>query len=159
MVADCDRFLTQLDRLGASLSHGDTYPTNLLLRPLAGGGHETVALDWALMGVEPLGTDLGQLTFGAQNALPQTGRDDVVDALFESYLDGLRDAGARIDPRFTRFGFLASAAFRVGLFQLIMLNFQIAANAAVEAGMVEPLTEEPFEVLMARQAYALVDLL
>jgi hypothetical protein len=156
IVADSDRLLTRLDHLGLSLSHGDTYPTNLLLRSLSGGGYETVALDWALMGVEPLGTDLGQLTFGAQNALPETPRDHVADSLFESYLDGLRDAGCRIDPQLARFGFLASAALRVGLFQLVLLSFQIAALPASATETAEPIADEPFEVGMAHRAWELL---
>jgi hypothetical protein len=158
MVFDCERFLARLDQLGLTLSHGDTYPTNFMLRLLPDGGQETVALDWALVGLEPPGTDLGQLTFGAQNDLAGVRPDDVTDSLFESYLDGLRDAGCRLDPRLARFGFFASAAFRIGLFQLIMLSFQLAGSAATAEGETPaPLASEPFEVIMARRAYELLD--
>lgn len=160
MVADCDLFLSRLDRSGLMLSHGDTYPTNLLLRSRPDGGQETVALDWALLGLEPPGADLGQLTFGAQNDLTDTRPDDVTEALFESYLDGLRDSGCRIDPKLARFGFVASAAFRVGLFQLIMLGFQMQGSPqAVEAETHGPPAPDPFEVIMARRAYELLETL
>ncbi len=69
MLSERDRFFARLDALPLALSHGDTYPTNLVSRRTPGGEEETVALDWALVGVEPLGTDLGQLTLGAQNNL------------------------------------------------------------------------------------------
>jgi hypothetical protein len=157
MLTDCDRFLTRLDHLGLMLSHGDTYPTNLMMRGLPDGGEETVALDWALLGLEPPGTDLGQLTFGAQNDLAEERPDIIADSLFESYLDGLRDAGCRIDPKLARFGFMASAALRIGLFQLILLSFQLAAGAEVaEDAMAAPLAPDPFETVMARRAYELL---
>ncbi len=158
MLGDRDLFLNRLDRLGLTLSHGDTYPTNLLLRSRPNGGQETVALDWALLGLEPPGTDLGQLTFGAQNNLADARPDDVTDALFESYLDGLRDSGCRIDPKLARFGFVASAAFRVGLFQLIMLSFQIQGGTETDEGETDASpAPDPFEVIMARRAYELLE--
>lgn len=158
MLADRALFLARLDQLGLMLSHGDTYPTNLMVRRRSDGGQETVALDWALLGLEPPGTDLGQLTFGAHNDLPAARPDDVTDSLFESYLDGLRDSGSSIDPKLARFGFVASAAFRVGLFQLIMLSFQLAGGAATATGDAAE-QPDPFEVIMARQACELIDTL
>ena len=70
------------------------------------GEHEqTVALDWALVGVETIGDDLGQLVYGVQMNLKEATSADIDNALFESYLDGLQDIGCRLDPRWVRFGY------------------------------------------------------
>jgi hypothetical protein len=84
----------------------------------------------------------------------------VIESLFEAYLDGLRDAGCKIDPMLARFGFVASAAFRIGLFQLVMLSFQISDDlSAVADGAIPAPGPDPFEVSMAEQAYGLLELL
>ncbi len=158
MLAARDRFLARLDTLPLALSHGDTYPTNLVSRLGPGGEEETVALDWALVGLEPLGSDLGQLTLGAQSSLTASPPEQVADRLFQSYVDGLRDSGCRVDAQQVRFGFAAGAALRIGLFRLVMSNLEIARGgaSAVSQGADAPMPD-PFEAVMAREAWALLD--
>ena len=67
LVLQNERFLGKLDLLPITLSHGDTYPTNFMSRIDREGKEQTVALDWALLGLQPLGDDLGQFVFGALN--------------------------------------------------------------------------------------------
>jgi hypothetical protein len=157
MLVDSQRFQAGLEQLPRTLCHGDTYPTNFKSRSLGCGQEQTVALDWALLHVAPLGDDLGQFVLGAQRSLPDVRQEDVTEALFASYLDGLRDSGCRVDPQQVRFGFVTSAAFRVGLFQLFLLGDDIAHEGPVAA--VPPALSDPFEVRMAREAYALLDVL
>ena len=132
MLVEHDRFLTRLDLLPQTISHGDTYPTNFKSCRLKGGQEQTVALDWALMGIGPLGDDLGQFVFGAQTSLKEIHPTEVENALFQGYLEGLRDSGYQVDPLVVRFGYTATAAFRVGLFQLLLLSQEIqhGENAA-----------------------------
>lgn len=65
LLLEHERFLTALDQMPHTLCHGDAFPTNFMSRHMADGQEQTIALDWALMGVEPLGHDLGQLVLGA----------------------------------------------------------------------------------------------
>jgi len=157
LLMDGERFQAKLNRLPRTVCHGDTYPTNFMSRRLTGGREQTVALDWALVGVGPLGDDLGQFAFGAQFNLGEAGREHAVEALFESYMDGLRDGGCRVDPRLVRFGFAASAALRVGLFQVYLLHEALkqgGAAATETAGRTA--ASYSFEMAMADAAYELL---
>lgn len=158
LLLDGERFQAALNRLPRTVCHGDTYPTNFMSCRLADGREQTVALDWALVGVGPLGDDLGQFAFGAQISLGEAGREHVVETLFESYMDGLRDVGCRVDPRLVRFGFAASAALRVGLFQVYLLHEALKQGDAAAAETAER-TAAPycFEVAMADAAYELLE--
>lgn len=158
MLLENERFLEKLELLPKTISHGDTYPTNFKSRQSDGGQQQTVALDWALAGIAPLGDDLGQLVFGAQTNLKEIPRTDVDRELFESYLDGLRDSGCQVDPQIVRFGYTASAALRVGLFQILLLNEEISQSGAVtEQAVGKPAVPDCFEVVMAHEAYDLLD--
>jgi hypothetical protein len=158
MLIDNELFLAKLDTLPKTISHGDTYPTNFMSRHSRADQDQTVALDWALMGIAPLGDDLGQFVYGAQMNLKGSNPVDVSNALFEGYLDGLRDSGCRVDPKLVRFGYKASAALRVGLFQLYLLNEELGQDKTVDEGIArEPTAPNCFEVAMAKDAYELLD--
>lgn len=148
-----EEFLARLDRLPQTVSHGDTYPTNFKARRPAGEAEQTVALDWALAGVCPIGYDLGSLAFGAYLNRPEEALTEIDDALFTSYLDGLRDAGCRIDAGTVRFGYTAAAALSIGTFQFWMLDMLI------KQGQTDPavLARRGFEAAMAEGAWELRD--
>jgi hypothetical protein len=157
LLADNERFLAALDRLPKTVCHGDTYPTNFMTRILPWGQRQIVALDWALAGVAPIGDDLGQLVLGAQTNLKGVPRVEVDTALFENYLAGLRDSGCQDDARRIRFGYTASAALRIGLFQLFMLSNQIDQNDVAAGQGGQPALTASFEEVMAAEAYALLE--
>ena len=158
MLLEHERFLAKLDLLPKTVSHGDTYPTNFMSRNPSDSQEQTVALDWALMGIEPLGDDLGQLVFGAQLNLKEVKREEVTETLFEAYLAGLQDSGCRVDPVWVRFGFAASAALRVGLFQVLLLDEELKQGELFIEELVEDDNlPECFEVTMANEAYGLLE--
>jgi hypothetical protein len=159
MLLDNERFLARLERLPKTVCHGDTYPTNLKSRRMKADHQEqTVAMDWALAGIEPLGDDLGQLVYGACMKLNGVRLAEVRQTLFESYLDGLADSGCRLDPNLVRFGYTALAAFRVGLYQLILLGEELKqSNPISRRSAQQPTVPYPFEVAMADEAYELLD--
>lgn len=160
MIAESQKFLEKLDTLPQTVFHGDTYPTNFMSRGLVDGQELTVGLDWALMGLGPLGDDLGQLVYGAQNNLPATHPREITEMLFESYLAGLRDAGCRFDPQQVRFGFAASGALRVGLFQVYLLGESLKQSDKLPEDKGGHATgADCFEVNMANEAYRLLDLI
>ena len=152
-----ERFLEKLDSLPSSLSHGDTYPTNFMSRIDSSGREQTVALDWALLGLQPVGYDLGQFVFGAITNLGSAQQGEIVDSLFEAYVHGLRDEGCTLDEELLRYGFAVSAALRVGLFQVYLLGQEIEQGGAetnVDGSRKIP---DAFEVVMAREAFRLLE--
>jgi hypothetical protein len=158
MLLESEHFLAKLDLLPKTISHGDTYPTNFKSRQVSANLEHTVALDWALTGIAPIGDDLGQFVFGAQMNLTQEKREDVDKALFESYLAGLQDVDCHIDPRLVRFGYTASAALRVGLFQLYLIEEDLKQDVKTPQQAVErPAPPDCFEVVMAEEAFRLLE--
>jgi hypothetical protein len=109
-----DRFCTALERLPQALGHGDAIRRNLLARRGADGEEEIVAIDWEHAGAYAVGEEVGQtLSIASAFYDLEPGELPVLDqALFASYLDGLRDAGWRGDPQQVRFAYAAHAALR-----------------------------------------------
>jgi hypothetical protein len=103
----------------------------VVVRRRADRAAETVAYDRALVGVGPLGCDLGQLvplSVHAQDVDPR--RLPEVDAVaFPAYLAGLREASWAGAAALARFGYCACAALRYGLL--------LAAVECVDAGFQE----------------------
>jgi hypothetical protein len=160
MLEDHERFLTMLDQLPRTISHGDTYPTNFKSRRMHRGHDQTFALDWALTGIEPIGDDLGQLVYGTWINLKGYKLQDISEALFASYMNGLQDKYCHIDPDQVRFGYAASAAFRVGLFKLVLLRQELAQENYLPAHLIiPPAATDTFETVLADEAARLLDTL
>jgi hypothetical protein len=109
-----ERFYSALASVPQVLCHGDTDRRNLMLRHGA-DGLETVAIDWAYVGPQAVGTDA--MTLAVQGVLWARHREpdelpSLSRACLEGYLAGLRDAGWIGDERPVRLGFLAGAALR-----------------------------------------------
>jgi hypothetical protein len=158
MLEDNELFLQKLNQLPKTVCHGDTYPTNFKSRHWKGGQEQTVAMDWALMGLEPLGDDLGQLVYGAHLNLKGYRLQDIDQTLFTSYINGLQDSTCRVDPHLVRFAYVTSAALRVGLYKLVILGEELKKEDgngyhAVNSSMFS----DPFEAVMADEAYRLLD--
>jgi hypothetical protein len=96
------------------VSHLDAYSRNLLARRTPAGEEETVAIDWAFVGIAPLGVESGTLVaasllFGDVRGEDASAFDEHV---FQGYLDGLREAGWPGDWRLARLGHAVCAALR-----------------------------------------------
>jgi len=104
-------FLKVLDRLPQTLCHRDAFRRNLFARGGEDGGYETVTIDWADLGPGPVGEEIVPLVLGTLRFLDlELAQARPLDHIvFEGYLDGLRDAGWRGDPREVRLGFTAGA--------------------------------------------------
>ena len=79
---------------------------------LLSGAEETVAIDWACAGHYAVGEEVGQ-TLSVASAFYDIKPADLPaldEALFTSYLAGLRDAGWRGDRTQIRFAYVAHAA-------------------------------------------------
>ncbi|MBL8153657.1 MAG: phosphotransferase [Anaerolineae bacterium] len=124
-------FLDALDRLPQTLCHYDAFRRNLLIRQRPDGSAQTVAVDWSFLGGGPLGAELVAL-FWVSYVFAEARADQTqeLDAcLFENYVEGLRTAGWRGDPRLARLGYTAA----MGLRRLAGM----AINAPVFASLIE----------------------
>jgi hypothetical protein len=95
------------ESLPRTLCHLDFWPKNLFRRP----GGEIVAIDWGFAGDGAVGEDVGNLVpdavfdhFITADQVPR-----LEQAVHEGYLQGLRAAGWRDDPRLVQLGMWSSA--------------------------------------------------
>jgi hypothetical protein len=90
---DRDRWWNALDRLPMTLSHLDAFRANLMSRTTRGQA-ETVAIDWAFVGIAPLAADVATLI--AASLFYHGDRQDPMEltaACLEATAAGLRDSG------------------------------------------------------------------
>jgi hypothetical protein len=113
-----ETFLSVLDRLPQTFCHLDAFRRNLFARRAPDGSEQTVAIDWAFAGKGAIGEELVPLV-GAGIAffeIELTQAQELDEIVFEGYLEGLRDAGWRGDPKVARLGYKAglSVRYRIG---------------------------------------------
>ncbi len=160
MLQESERFLARLEQLPKTISHGDTNPANFISRHLPRSQEQTVAMNWSQAGIEPIGDDLGQLVFGTYTTLKGYKLRDISETLFTSYVNGLQDSGCRVDTQQVRFGYAASAAFRIGLSKLVRLDGQLKREEdLIPQPTNHALLVEPFESFMASEAFRLLDIM
>jgi hypothetical protein len=109
-----ESFCAVLERLPQTFCHGDAIARNLLARRLARGADELVAIDWECAGYYAAGEEVGQTlsVAAAFYDIDPAGLPALDEALFTSYLDGLRDTGWRGEPQQVRLAYVAHAALR-----------------------------------------------
>jgi hypothetical protein len=105
-----------LERLPQTICHHDAFRRNLLVRK-RGDDEEVVAVDWAFAGHGAVGEELGDLLPASvwSRDLTSAEAGDLLEAVFEAYLAGLRDSGWTGDSRLARLGYAAATALRWGL--------------------------------------------
>jgi hypothetical protein len=104
-------YLDALDRLPQALCHLDMFRRNLFARKTADGDDQTVVIDWAFAGRGAIGQELVPLILAgvAFHEVDLAQAQALEDIVFEGYLEGLRDAGWRGDPRQVRLGYTAAS--------------------------------------------------
>jgi hypothetical protein len=134
------RLLALLDRLPKTLCHHDAFRRNLFARVGPDGGDETVAIDWARMGVGVIGEELRPLFANSLRFFTvEIGRIAEMDALiFAGYVDGLSAAGWQGDAQMARFGFAATAALTVAVADPAVKLPRVARRVAALAPGEEP---------------------
>ena len=110
-------FHDALDGLPQTLLHRDAFRRNLFARHGEDGHEQTVAVDWAFVGLGAVGEDIvslvqASLVFSEVSMADARKLDQIV---FDGYLEGLADAGWRGDPRLARLGYAASSALCFGI--------------------------------------------
>lgn len=111
IIDDRTRLLAAIERLPATVSHLDAWRANLLSRD-RDGVTQTVAIDWSVLGLAPVGQEIAVFVTGARVWLGVTGEDAAAlgDLSFRAYVAGLRDAGWSGPEANVRLGYAASAA-------------------------------------------------
>jgi hypothetical protein len=137
--AEREIFLAALDRLPQTLCHRDAFRRNLFVRCNGDSHEQTVAVDWAFVGLGAVGEEIVPLVQGslAFFEVEQTKTQVLDELVFNGYLEGLRDVGWDCDWRDVRFGYAATSALRYGLgfiaFALdLTVNFDESKNAFVK---------------------------
>ena len=117
MLRSHQALLAQLDRLPFCLCHHDAFRRNLLARDDAQGRAQTVAVDWAMFGYGGVGEEIGITAALALAWLEVDGAlaRDLDRFIFDSYVEGLADAGWHGDLRLVRFGYAATASLAIGV--------------------------------------------
>jgi len=165
LLIEWESFVDALDQLPQTVCHRDAYPTNLMARRSEDGGEETVAVDWALTGIGPVGEELAQFAFGAFYELEGVEPADVSRVVLGGYLEGLRESGWRGDVQVVRFGFVASTVLRAGLTWLWSLCRGFQRNQSDEPNETEReliekrATRVRFMLGLAAEAYELLDVI
>jgi hypothetical protein len=104
--AEQEQHLRVLDRIPATLCHGDAFRGNFCARRSADGDYLTVAIDWAVLGTAWIGRDITMLVSNTMSLL-NTDREEAREQdriAFAGYVEGLRDAGWQGDPNWVRLG-------------------------------------------------------
>lgn len=116
--AEREMFLAALARLPQTLCHRDLWRGNLFAGRDAAGQAQTIAIDWALVGLGALGEDISLLVWVSllEFLVPLREAARLEDAVYYGYLAGLEATGWRGDPRLVRFAYTANAALQWGLF-------------------------------------------
>jgi hypothetical protein len=153
LLADRAAFDRGLDRLPQTLCHRDATTRNVLVRRRAGGA-ETVAVDWAHVGIGPLGRDLAQLVSSGAHARDVDPRRlyEVDAAAFPAYLEGLRAAGWRGGADVVRFGYCACGAMHYGLYLLGVTALDAARRGQMERSFGLPI-EALLDLVAAEQRF------
>jgi hypothetical protein len=111
--AEREHQLDALDRLPRTISHMDAFTRNLFSKYTV-NGDQTIAIDWAFVGHGAVGKELEPLVCRSLqvNEIDLTQAQELVEIVCEGYLDRLRDAGWRGDPRQVRLGFTSAVTLR-----------------------------------------------
>lgn len=111
-----EQLLEALDALPQTVSHLDAWRANLIARDTP-GRTETVAIDWSLLGLAPVGQELAIFVTGERVWLGLEGEkaEAVEAASYAAYLDGLREAGWTGREDELRFAYAASMALWAGI--------------------------------------------
>jgi hypothetical protein len=160
-----DQFLSALRQLPRTLCHNDAMRPNLFSRQTADGHVETVAIDWARIGIGAIGRDAALLAPANVHRflLEPAQLPEVYESVFDGYLAGLRDTGWSGDPGMVRLGYTLSSALNYALHPLGMVVIDDNERARYEKtfGPIEQLldrfaVEQRFLVDRADEARALM---
>jgi hypothetical protein len=149
--ASHDALLRTLDGLPRTFCHLDAYRPNLFIRRDAQGSNQTVAVDWVFTGIASVGEEIANLLAASLIWFEYDAAEarNLDEAVFNGYLNGLRDAGWQEDSRLVRLGYTAACALRWGIVGLWWL--QDLGDPTKQAGL-ENHWKRPLKELVSQWA-------
>lgn len=144
--------LQLVDRLPVCLCHHDAFRRNLLARDGTNSTPQTIAIDWAYIGYGGVGQDVGLTTAINLSWMEVASHlaKELDCVIFESYLDGLHDAGWQGDVRLARFGYTATAAMVTGVCYAIAAGTMLATPEGI--AMQATIVGQPFDEIVEQWA-------
>jgi hypothetical protein len=140
-----DALYEALDALPQTLCHQDIFPRNVFVVPGQRGEH-SVAIDWAYIGLGPVGQDLAALV-GASLAFfeaDQAAADELEAQCLRGYLRGLGASGWHDSVEDVEFGYLAAQVLRHGvggIGPVLMVTLDESMRPLVERGFGRPMQD------------------
>lgn len=116
LLADRERFLTVAEGLPQTFCHFDAWQGNMAAVKDTTDSDVTVLFDWALACYGSVGQEIANMVWTAFLEF----KLDIADivqfetAVFESYLYGLRETGAQVDPELVRCAYLIGSVLLFG---------------------------------------------
>ena len=109
-----EMFFKAIERLPQTFCHLDAFRRNLFASYSPEGDARTVAIDWAFTGQGAVGEEIAPLVAASLFFFEVDMSDDheLDQVVFQSYLDGLSDAGWHDDPRMVRLGYVVATTLR-----------------------------------------------
>jgi len=142
--------LNALERLPQTVCHQDAWPDNMFF-PMA-SGEALGLLDWAYTGWSVVGSDLADLAVAGYPLLHVKLTPAEIDAaVFEAYLQGLREAGWAAERDMIRFAYLTCAALKYGCLLVWLRDLDDEKQLA----FLERLADKPTAAWLERQAIVL----
>jgi hypothetical protein len=129
-----------------TLAHLDAFRRNLFSRQNKQGHIQTVMIDWAFVGSAAAGEEIAPLVAASLNFLDfdSTQVKALDQVVFEGYLEGLREAGWRGDPRAVRSTYAAASILRYCI-GVSGVAYMIADES--QHGLLEQIFGHPIEKL------------
>ena len=138
-------WLDLVERLPQTLSHLDVFRRNAFAGRDPHGGLQTVLIDWAFVGSATPGEEIAPLVAGSLNFMEfDSARTHELDQIvFEAYLEGLRSAGWRGDPRAVRFAYAVESILKysVGVYGVAFMVADEDQQPILEQMFGHPLEE------------------
>jgi hypothetical protein len=150
-----DELLSKVEATYKGVCHGDCHPKNLFPMADTGAGSYTIAFDWAYVGIENLGSDIGML-LGSPIRWLELSLDEavvLVDPIFDAYVSGLAEAGWSGNEEQVRLTYLTCLG--TGEVTNVTWIVALAADSAEFQALLEKLWMVPVEQIFERFAEAL----
>lgn len=139
-------WIDNIEHQPQTLAHLDAFRRNLFSRQNKQGHLQTVMIDWAFVGSAAAGEEIAPLVAASLNFLDfdSTQVKALDQVVFEGYLEGLREAGWRGDPRAVRSTYAAASILRYCI-GVSGVAYMIADES--QHGLLEQIFGHPLEKL------------
>lgn len=115
------QILDKLDKVPNTICHGDFFRSNLMAQ-IVDDKEQIILIDWAYVGPNPLGVDLGSLTFSVITELPELSIAEVDKTIFDSYIRGLKQAGWQGDIKQILFAYSSALVLRISCIWITIMH-------------------------------------